>query len=377
MIVGYDAKRAALNVTGLGNYSRTLLRALRCAGEFPQHLYTPRVGSLADFDALVRLGGVIVNEPEGLWRRLPALWRSWGLTGSLAADDVALFHGLAGELPFNIKRAGIPTVVTIHDLIFRHCPELYNAVDRWIYDVKARRACHDATRIIAISNFTREEIIRAYNVSPDKIDVVYQSYGSQFTAAGREEGVARCHNLPLRYVLSVGTIERRKNQQLAVAGLRSLPEDVALVVVGRRTAYADELELQAAATGVDNRLFILTDVAYNELPALYRGALLSSYTSRIEGFGLPVVESLACGTPCVVATGSCLEEAGGAGCIAVPPDDSEAWALAANRLIADAAFRAEKSVAGLRHVEQFSPANMVSATKAVYERAAEQYGAKV
>ena len=175
--IGFDAKRAVRNFTGLGNYSRLVIDVL--SREYPANdyrLYTPSVRQNDRLKTLIGRKNVTLVTPDtATGRALPALWRVYGgLTSQIARDGIGLFHGLSNELPLDIARAGIPTVVTVHDLIFRRLPECYKPVDRAIYDYKFRHACENATRVIAISERTRDDIVELYGIKPGKIDIVYQ-----------------------------------------------------------------------------------------------------------------------------------------------------------------------------------------------------------
>ena len=137
------------------------------------------------------------------------------------------------------------------------------------------------------------------------------------------------YRLPERYIISVGTVQPRKNQLLTVRALGKLPERVKLVIVGSmKGAYADKVRREIERLGLSDRVIHLSNVPFADLPALYACAEVSLYTSRYEGFGLPIVESLTVGTPVVACTGSCLEEAGGEGAVYVHPDDAVAYAEA-------------------------------------------------
>ena len=166
MIIGFDGKRAVQNNTGLGNYSRLLVEVL--ATRFPEHLYAlyaPKLRPNPRLKPLMELDNVELHTPDtASGRTFGALWRSRGITSALKEDKVSLYHGLSGELPMNIAGSGIPSVVTIHDLIFRRFPECYSAVDRRIYDYKFRHAAERADRIIAISECTRRAIMEFYNI---------------------------------------------------------------------------------------------------------------------------------------------------------------------------------------------------------------------
>ena len=173
MKIAFDAKRAAQNRTGLGNYSRFIVRILRRFA--PQHDYLlcipnpARASQLADLPQAGAYTRVSPRTPLG--RRFSSLWRTLMIPRELRRQGVALYHGLSNELPLGIRRAGIPSVVTIHDVIFLHCPEYYKPVDRLIYRLKFRYAARVADRIIAVSQYTKHELIRWLNVPAAKIDV--------------------------------------------------------------------------------------------------------------------------------------------------------------------------------------------------------------
>lgn len=374
-IIGYDGKRAVLNFTGLGNYSRLIIESIADALPNAQlRVYTPRSSNNPRLRPILSHPNVVLSTPTGkVWPHLRSVWRSYGITSQIKGDKIALYHGLSGELPLNITKAGIPTVVTVHDLIFRRHPEYYKPIDRTIYDYKFRRACHDSTRIIAISERTKLDIIKYYGIDPAKIDVIYQGCDPQFLRDVPAEEVAMIkslYQLPDRYIVSVGTVEERKNQLLAVKALPMLPDDIKLVIVGRKTPYAAAIEAYATSHALSHRIIMLENVPFPHLPALYAGAVVSSYTSRYEGFGIPVIESIGVGTPCVVATGSCLEEAGGPHTPAVDPDSPEALARALLVIT-----EGNTDIAMLRsYIKRFNVADFTHQIIETYQKAITQYG---
>ncbi len=375
MTVGMDGKRAVENYTGLGNYSRYAVNILSAA--YPSttfRLYAPRQLENERLRPLLGRDNVqlVTAKPTlecGLTR---ALWRTVDLSTTLKADDVAVYHGLSNELPLTIKGV-CPAVVTMHDIIYRRFPADYGAIDRRIYDFKYGRSARIATRVIAISECTRRDIIADYDIDPSKIDVIYQGADPVFTirvdTAKRTEVRERYH-LPQTFVLAVGTISPRKNQMLAVEGLSLLPKTVKLVLVGgANKTYLAEIERRAAALGVADRVVRLHNVPLADLPALYSLAAVSSYTSRYEGFGLPIVESLSSGTPVIACTGSCLEEAGGDGAVYIAPDDIRAFATEAERIIDDVIYHDRLARRGMVHVRRFSAENFAKTTMATYNKA--------
>lgn len=374
MRIGFDAKRAVKNNTGLGNYSRLAVDVLSTF--FPDNeyrLYTPEIKENSRLTPILQRHGVSLHGPDTVTGRMASsLWRVNGLTRQLRRDNVDLFHGLSNELPLNIHRHDIPTVVTIHDVIFRRFPEYYKPVDRAIYDYKFRKAAQRATRIIAISECTSRELQHFYNIPPEKIDIVYQGCHEQFLQQPSINGIDAArqkYGITHPYIIGVGTLERRKNQMLTVKALRGLPDDIHLVLVGRRTDYANEITGYAAANNLTDRVKIIDRVDFADLPALYAGAELAAYPSRYEGFGIPVIEAIGSGTPVIVASGSCLEEAAGPDMPVVAPDDNEAMVEAARRIIADSDLRDSLVKAGRDYITKFNAGTMARGIMDTYLKA--------
>ena len=372
--IGYDAKRIVRNGTGLGNYSRTLVNDM--AHIVPEgtrlRLYTPDLGQQELRSKIIESPSVQFVCPNGYGFPMgKSLWRSRFVVKDLLRDGINLYHGLSGELPIGIKKAGIKTVVTIHDLIFMRHPEFYNPLDVWIYARKFYRTCREADRIIAISECTKRDIIEYGKVDPERINVVYQSCGPRFSMRISDEQLQqtnRKYRLPRRYILNVGTIERRKNALLAVKALPFLPAEMSLVIVGKHTKYADEITtyLHKNPT-LQPRVLMLQGVSDTDLAAIYRQAECFVYPSRYEGFGLPIIEAIHCGLPVVACTGSCLEEAGGEGCLYVSPDDAEGLAQAIDLLLTDGASKADRLATCRAYIHRFEGNDVASQVFGIYE----------
>lgn len=369
MRIGFDAKRIVRNGTGLGSYGRTLVNDLsEIAGEDTKLLlYAPDEGREQLRTQVKQADNIRFVYPEG--RKIKWLWRTKGIVADLLRDKVDVFHGLSGELPLGIKRQGIKTVVTIHDLIFLRHPEYYNSYDALIYEWKFYKTVKEADRIIAISECTKRDIMHYGGVPAEKIDLIYQSCSTRFkqrmTAEALREVKERL-SLPERYIVSVGTIEERKNIMLAVKAIERLPEDIALVVVGRSTPYCDRVKAYVKSHGLENRVRIMHDVGNNDLPAVYQLAEACVYPSRYEGFGIPVIEAIQSGLPVVACTGSCLEEAGGPDCLYVSPDDSAAMAEAVKAVLKGAEGREERIRRSMDYVKRFEGTDVAGQVMAVY-----------
>lgn len=361
MRIGFDGKRAVQNFTGLGNYSRYVIEILyRFFPENEYVLYAPRKRPSRAFDALLQHCPLLetIYPGSGMWRRFKSLWRTFGITSRLQQDGIELFHGLSGELPLNIRKATkVKSLVTVHDLIFLRYPAYYQWIDRKVYTYKFRKACENADVVVAISECTKRDIISYFQIPEDKIKVVYQGCDISFmqmASLARKQEVKGKYGLPERFILNVGSIEERKNVLLAVKALARLPQEMNLVIVGRRTPYTDEVERSIRDLHLENRVTILSGVPFADLPVLYQLAETFVYPSRFEGFGIPIIEAIHSGLPVVAATGSCLEEAGGPDSIYVNPDDVDAMADALQRLSGDTELRRKMIGAGQEYVRRFS-----------------------
>jgi glycosyltransferase involved in cell wall biosynthesis len=375
MIIGYDGKRAVCNMTGLGNYSRYVIDMLSVAYPNNQYrLYSPRLRDNDRLSPLLARGNVSVVTPNNtIGRKFGSLWRTLDMPIQLREEDVTIYHGLSNELPLTIGRTEIPTVLTVHDLIYRRVPEDYNAIDRRLYDFKYGKSAKIATRIIAISECTKRDLVNDYQIDPNKIDVIYQGCDPMFAMKvelAQRQAVRERYKLPQQYFISVGTVRRRKNQLLAVRALARLPREISLVIVSDMSGeYAEEVKREIARLNLADRVLWLQGVKFSDLPALYHEAIFSSYTSRYEGFGIPIIESLTVGTPVIATTGSCLEEAGGEGALYVDPDDLDGYVSNAQRLIEDEYLRRKLTERGARHIKKFNMAEFARLTMASYNKA--------
>jgi glycosyltransferase involved in cell wall biosynthesis len=252
----------------------------------------------------------------------------------------------------------------------RH-PEYYNWIDTKIYTYKFRQACREADRIIAISERTRRDIIELGNVNPDKIDLIYQSFSPRFNIEcdGQQlQQVRDKYTLPQRYLLSVGSIEERKNVMLAVKALVGLPQDISLVIVGRHTPYTDKVIRLARDNKLTDRITILHGVPDADLPAIYRMAEVFVYPSRYEGFGIPIIEAVSCGLPVVACTGSCLEEAGGPDCLYVDPMDVVGMAAAIKRVLIGAKERERRISLSREYIRRFEGTDVAEQVIDIYDK---------
>lgn len=376
MRIGFDAKRLFCNFTGLGNYSRNNIVALR--ETFPEHdylLFTPRVHVNDITRPFTDQKGMEVKLPE-TWIK-GGLWRTFLLTGALEREHVDVFHGLSHELPVGIARSKVASVLTVHDVAFKTFTQMYHWHDRQIYDVKMRYACHHADRIVAISESTKRDVMRFYGVDEEKIDVVYQPVQDIFyTPMSRSEALSllESFSLPSEFMLYVGSINSRKNLLGIVKAMESIPESSRqpLVIVGNGGAYKQEVERYIVSHGMEKHFIWMSGLKDNRLlQALYTLASVFLYPSFYEGFGLPVVESLLCGCPVVTSNVSSLPEAGGSAALTVNPNQVDELSHAIQQVLSlSDVDRALKVQEGRDYAQRmFQPSSIARQLMDVYQRA--------
>lgn len=295
MKIGFDAKRALFNQTGLGNYSRNIINGI--AAHFPEneyYLYSPK--------ATVNIGQANFLLQDNMQLRSPqtrseklfggSLWRSWLVSKALQNDGIQVYHGLSHELPYSMP-AKMRKIVTIHDLLPWRYPEHYPFFDRLVYKQKWKHACQSADVVVAISQQTKQDLVDILHISANKIVVVpppispiYYDYQD---GAFLQHGffVTQQYDIPYPipndYVLYVGSITPRKNTLLLVKAIEQARHKIAdlhLVVVGNGSAdYLDSIKSYIAEHNLENNITFLHSVPDKHLPAIYRCAKLVVYPS--------------------------------------------------------------------------------------------------
>ncbi|WP_027385348.1 glycosyltransferase family 4 protein [Chryseobacterium gregarium] len=314
MKIAYDAKRFFHNTSGLGNYSRDLVRIL--VKYFPENEYIllNKNRSERGKDILENSNARFVETSGEMMSRQLKMGKD------AQKQDADIFHGLSGELPLKWDNAPIKKVVTIHDLIFMRYPQYYSFFDRKIHLWKFRKAADSADKIIAISEQTKKDIIQFLNVPESKIEVIYQGCHQAFKEEQPEEFTLQTKekfNLPERFILNVGTIEERKNLLNIIKAIKDT--EIPLVVVGRKTKYFSKIRQFIQKNKMEKQVRFLEGVSMHELAVIYKSADIFVYPSLFEGFGIPVIEALFSKTVVVTSNTSCLPEAGGPDSVYINP----------------------------------------------------------
>jgi glycosyltransferase involved in cell wall biosynthesis len=367
MNIGFDAKRALFNRSGLGNYSRSTIGLL--ARFYPEHHYSLFTGSKS-YELFQPSGNQIIVEPEsGLINAIPSLWRSWGIHHQIQSQKLDIYHGLSNELPWSIKKTRAKSVVTIHDLIFLRYPEYYPLTDRRIYKLKFQHACRVADKIIATSEATKADIVSYFGTDPHKIAVVYQTCDPVFRIPLSMDVKAvtkRKYELPEHFILYLGTIEKRKNALTLVKAYLNENIDIPLVIAGKPTVYLDEIKYFLKDKPGGKRIIFRHNIESPDLPALYQSAKIFVFPSVFEGFGIPILEALYSGTPVITSRGSCFAETGGDAALYCDPYDAQQMGKCISEVLNDAAGRETMIEKGFLHSQKFDEIHVAENLMRVY-----------
>ncbi len=301
-------------------------------------------------------------------------WEQAAFPAHLAALRPDLLHATAFASPV---AWGGPTVVTIYDLSFLRFPEAFKTGNRVYLSAMSRSSARRARRIVTISEHSKMEIVRLLRVPEFYVDVTYPAVDERYRPLPKEEIEAfrRTHSLPEAFVFSVGTLEPRKNLVGLLEAYARMPSPrPALYVAGAAGWRFSPIFDRVAELGIEDNVHFLGFVPEEELPLWYNAARLFAFPSLYEGFGLPVLEAMACGTPVITSNVASLPEVAGKAAVLVPPQDPGRLAEEMQRILADHSQQAAMRAAGLIQATRFSWAAMADGTVDAYERAvAERY----
>lgn len=348
MVIGFDGSRAFIaKRTGTEEYSFQLLKALA------------KIDYKNKYIVYLRPLSVITDWPSNFIFKTvkwPRLWTQGGLAIQTFKDPLDVLFVPAHTLPI-IRRVGLKTVVTVHDLGSEYLPQLHQFKQQLYLKYVTRYQLNSATKLIAVSKATKEDLIKKAGINPEKISVVYEGYDKKlFKPATSDRG---------EYFLFVGTVQPRKNIGRLIAAFSKVSNK--LVIVGSKGWLSDEIYQLPKKLGIEDRVKFLGYVPDEKLPALYAGAIALVSPSLYEGFGLPILEAQACGCPVITSNTSSMPEVAGKGAILVDPYNVEAIAHAMIRVKESRSQRVKMIKAGWKNVKRFSWEKCARETLAVLQ----------
>lgn len=369
MTVCFDLSAAAHERAGLGRYAASLAQALMDLGTpLMAFINDPRDGQLKP--PLDKLPTLTAHLPRKRWRLRAAVSYFGGPNLNSIFPNVTLYHATEHLLPV-ITHAR--SVLTLHDTAYLHFPQYHLLQNRLYLTLMMPRFIRCADAVICVSEATRQDAVRFYNLPAKKLRVIPEGVEPRFTPITNSstlQSVRERYQLPGRFLLYVGTIEPRKNLSTllkAYAVLRQSQPEIRLVIAGGKGWLYESFFAELRALGLERQVQLLGYVPDEDLPALLNCAAGFAYPSVFEGFGLPPLEAMACGTPVIVSNASSLPEVVGDAGLLLPPTDVQAWVEALRRVLNDNAFHAELRARGLHRAKQFTWEKAARETLKVYD----------
>jgi glycosyltransferase involved in cell wall biosynthesis len=367
--IAIDAHSVGTGLAGNETYATNLIEALaEIDRENEYTLYVTKREAVDRFSHRWANFTVRQTLPHTPLIRIPLV-----LSGELRRRPVDVLHVQFTAPP----AAPCPVVVSVHDLSFEHLPQTFKRRSRSQLRLTVRYSVRQAARVIVPSEYSRTDLKATYKIPAEQIDVVPLAAANYFKPAPEKElqRVRQTYGIEGEYILSVGSIQPRKNLSRLIAAYARLRTTWAngklprLILVGKQAWLYDETLRTIAAAGVKDSVILTGYVPTADLPALYTGALCFAYPSYFEGFGIPPLEAMSCGTPVLTGNRTSLPEVVGDAALMVDPFDVESLAAGLRKLGEDSDFRRALSVKGLDQAERFSWQKTAASTLNIYGRA--------
>jgi glycosyltransferase involved in cell wall biosynthesis len=369
MTVTIDVSAAVNGRAGLGRYAASLSRAVDDLKPGRIRLFANQTAQAQELPELSHIPLDAIRIGYKPWRMAIWLAQVMGIGFDRLVGQADVFHSTE-HLLMPLRRT--PTVLTVHDLIYHLFPAHHKRLNYWYLNLAMPLYVRRATRVITVSENTKRDLMRLYGTPAEKISVVYEAPSPGFSPqpAARVEAARQQYRLPARYLVTLGTIEPRKNLPRLVEALAALRRDdpgLRLVVVGAKGWLYEGFFRAIDAFDQADAIILPGYVPDGDLPALLGGALAAVQPSLYEGFGLPVLEAMACGTPVACSATSSLGEIAGDAAITFDPDEAGTMIAALQQLATDPALRDSLREKGLRRAARFSWARAAAETWAIYE----------
>ena len=372
MALYIDVSAATHERAGMGRYAENLAHALvRYHGQEHEFgLFHNRDGQVRPPSSIPGVATRTVRAGYKPWRMAVWLGQIAGVGFNRLLPDAELFHATEHLL---MPLQGVPTVLTVHDLIYRLFPAYHKRLNYWYLNAAMPLFVKRADAIITISESSKRDLMRVYGVPEAKITVIYEAASPVFRPPPTERvaEVRARYGLPERYLLALGTIEPRKNLIRLVSALRLLRQtdpELCLVIVGSTGWLYQDFFRHLEKLDDPKSVLLSGYVPDTDLPAVISGASVYVLASFYEGFGLPILEAMACGTPVICSGTSSMPELGGSAARYFDPRDVEGIAAAIDAVLQSAELRADMRERGLLQAARFSWRQAASETLAVYER---------
>lgn len=362
MKIGFDAKRAFHNLTGLGNYSRSVINSISdTQPESQLYLFTPSIKRNI-FNPNNQ--NIQTIEPRKFINK--NYWRLKGVNRKLENLNINIFHGLSNEIPFGINKK---SVVTIHDLLFLKYPKYYNFFDRKIYTFKSKYACEKSSQIIATSNQTKQDIVNYFNVDEKKIKVIYQSCHSDFIKCEENARLIYEFKDELRdpYILYVGSIEERKNLLFLLQALTHM-KDIKLICVGKKTKYYSKVQEFIFKNNLINRVSFLNIKDNRKLSLIYQKSRGLIFPSIDEGFGIPIIEAMYSKVPVITSNRSIFKEIAGTNSYFFEQNKLDSLIEEINKIWYDSKDRDDRIKLNLNYVQRFNEKKQATEIIELYKK---------
>ena len=379
--IGIDVTAAVTQGGGIGRYTRELVWALAEADKTTAyHLFHAKMPASPPVPNPLPTAANMRRHPAPLSDRW--LYRLWHrlrvpLPVNWFTGPIDLYHFPDFVLP--PVRGGVPTLLTVHDLSFIHYPQTFTpALVAYLNRVVPASVAR-ATHILADSQATRADLIDLWQVPETKITVLYSGVSEKFRPVTEKRRLAAVRDRyglgESPYLLSVGTLQPRKNYQMLVRAFKGVaaqwPHN--LYIAGGKGWLYEEMMAEVAAQGLRERVKFLGFVDDADLPTLYSAATLFLFPSLYEGFGLPLLEAMACGVPVVSAATSSLVEVAGQAAWLLPPRDERAWQDTMHRLLLDTPRRTKMVAEGFRQAHRFTWRETARQLLTIYRRLLKRY----